>query len=83
MQNTDQTAPGHPAKEDRPPSKLDILRTMLCDERGATIDDLSAATGWQAHSVRGALSGALRRKGCVVVSVIADGARRYRIAKDA
>jgi Protein of unknown function (DUF3489) len=40
--------------------------TMLRRPKGATIEDLCNATGWQAHSVRGAISGAaffLRRLG--------------------
>ncbi|WP_417497453.1 DUF3489 domain-containing protein [Maricaulis sp.] len=38
------------------------------------------ATGWQAHSVRGALAGALRKKGHIITSTVDDGVRRYRIA---
>lgn len=71
-----------PAAPERRPSKLSVLQALLEAPDGATLDDLGAATGWQAHSVRGALSGALRKKGCVVVSAIADGARRYRIVKN-
>lgn len=49
---------------------------------GASIADLSALTGWQAHSVRGFLSGTVRKTlGLVLVSARdADGVRRYRIA---
>jgi hypothetical protein len=42
---------------------------------------LVAASGWQAHSVRGFLSGTLKKKhGLTVASEKADGIRRYRIA---
>ncbi len=38
------------------------------------------ATGWQAHSVRGFLSGTLKRKqGLTIVSEKRDRVRRYRI----
>nr|WP_203565910.1 DUF3489 domain-containing protein [Aurantimonas aggregata] len=54
---------------------------LLRREAGAALPDLMAATGWQAHSVRGFLSGALRKKhGLNVASEKADGIRRYRIA---
>jgi hypothetical protein len=39
------------------------------------------ATGWQAHTVRGALAGALKKRlGLAVTSEKVDGARVYRIA---
>lgn len=60
-------------------TKLDILVALLNQPHGATIAELSKSTGWQAHSVRGALAGALKRKGYVTTSDIVDGVRRYRI----
>ena len=63
-------------------SKLDRLLGLLRKQGGATIADLAEATGWQAHSVRGAMAGALRKKGHTVLSdKPADGPRRYRIAE--
>lgn len=66
----------------RPPrkTKLDLLVTRLKKPTGATLADLAKATGWQPHSVRGAMAGALRKKGIEVVSEKSDGVRRYRIA---
>ncbi len=52
---------------------------MLARPKGASLADLIAATGWQPHSVRGALAGSLRKKGHTVVSDKSDGGRRYRI----
>ncbi|MBL9063019.1 DUF3489 domain-containing protein [Tabrizicola sp.] len=43
-------------------TKAFALRRSLQDPGGASMTSLMAATGWQAHSVRAALSG-LRKKG--------------------
>lgn len=61
------------------PSKLDRIVTLLIRTDGASLGDLTAATGWQPHSVRGALAGALKRKGHKIRSEKIDGVRRYRI----
>ena len=65
-------------------SKLDALINALRQRDGATIAELMAATGWQAHSVRGAISGNLKKKrGLVVISEVVEGrGRTYRIATD-
>lgn len=65
-------------------SKLATLITTLRRPAGATIPDLMEATGWQAHSVRGAISGNLKKKlNLEVVSEVLDGRGRvYRIAGD-
>jgi len=51
-------APSHP----RPGGKLGIIIDRLAAKTGATADELVAATGWQRHSVLGALS-RLRSRG--------------------
>lgn len=61
----------------RPLSKLDRIVALLARPEGVSLADLCAATGWQPHSVRGALSGTLKRKGVVISSWKADGIRRY------
>ena len=63
-------------------TKLGKLAAALRSKKGATIDDMMKATGWQAHSVRGAISGALKKKqGFNILSTITDGRGRvYRIA---
>lgn len=48
--------------------KLGQMVTLLRRSQGATIADLTKATGWQKHSVRGALAGALKAKGFVIAS---------------
>lgn len=55
---------------------------LLGGRTGATIEELVSATGWQQHSVRGFLSGTLKKKrGLDVTSESIDGVRRYRIAE--
>jgi hypothetical protein len=56
---------------------------LLSRQDGAAIDELMATTGWQAHSVRGALAGSLRQKGHVIDSQKVDGRRVYRIIPQA
>lgn len=66
-------------KKDAPSSKLDLLVAMLSRPMGASLTDLIAATGWQAHSVRGAIAGGLKKKGHTILSEKIDGRRQYRI----
>ncbi|MEM5473868.1 DUF3489 domain-containing protein [Hoeflea sp. AS60] len=63
-------------------SKSDIVLKKLRAKNGATLEALMEATGWQAHSVRGFLSGVVRKKlGLPLTSDIGkDGKRRYRLA---
>jgi len=65
-----------------PASKCETITALLYRESGATLAELTTATGWQAHSVRGFLSGTLKKKlGYTVSSERSDdGVRRYRIA---
>jgi len=62
-------------------SKKAIVLELLRRAEGATLADIMSATGWQAHSVRGFISGALGKKmGLTVESLkTAEGARAYRI----
>ncbi len=55
---------------------------MLRRPEGATIGQIAKALDWQLHSVRGAISGSLKKKQglTVVAEKIADGERVYRIA---
>lgn len=61
-------------------SKLALVMKLLSRKQGASIDELAKATGWQTHSVRGAMSGSLKKKlGCTIVSEKQGNTRRYRI----
>ena len=63
-------------------SKLAQLEAMLRRADGATVDQIGKALHWQKHSVRGAMSGALKKKqGLTIASEkTQDGRRIYRIA---
>ncbi len=64
-------------------SKQSQLLTMLRSPAGATIEQMTGATGWQAHSVRGVISGVLRKRlglNVVCTPAPAGGARIYRVA---
>lgn len=62
-------------------SKLQLLEAALRASGGATIPALAKALDWQAHSVRGAISGTLKKKhGLTITSTaVAGGERTYRI----
>ena len=64
-------------------SKTAIVLAMLRRPGGATLETIMAGTGWQAHSVRGFISGVITKKmGLTVESTrAAAGERTYRIAK--
>jgi hypothetical protein len=64
-----------------PLTKLAQLEAALSTKTDATIPDLMAITDWQAHSVRGALAGALKKRGLAIISERINGERRYRVAR--
>jgi len=54
---------------------------LLQRPEGATIDEVAATMGWQRHTVRGLISGALKKKlGLQVISEKTERGRLYRIA---
>ena len=67
----------------RSASKLDQLEALLLRKDGATIAEMTGATGWQQHSVRGAMAGTLKKRGLTITSEKIDGVRRYRAGKSA
>ena len=72
-------AAGKP-KKDTPSGKLGTLVALLKRPEGATLEAMRAATGWQAHSVRGAMSGSLKKGfGFAISSEKTDAGRIYRI----
>jgi len=76
--------PAKAVKNASPPrkgSKTAKFLDLLKRSGGATGADLMRATGWQAHSVRGFISGVLTRKmGLNITSTKAEtGVRRYSL----
>ena len=65
----------------RPGSKTAKVLAMLRQAEGATLQQIMSVTGWQAHSVRGFVSGTLGKKlHLTVVSAKGeDGQRRYSV----
>lgn len=63
-------------------SKQATVVAMLKRSEGATIQQIADATGWQCHTLRGALAGVLKKKlGLVITSAkAAGGPRTYSAA---
>lgn len=70
-----------PERKSRDGSKQAQLIAMLQHSEGATVPEIVVALGWQPHTVRGAIAGALKKKlGLVVTSDKVEGRGRvYRI----
>ncbi len=62
-------------------TKASKILTLLRRPKGATLVDLSKATEWQEHSLRGFLSGTVKKRMGLDVLSEKDGKgiRRYRI----
>ena len=62
-------------------TKSQILIALLKRPKGASIGELAKASDWQAHSVRGFLSGTLKKKqGLAITSTREEGKdRRYHL----
>lgn len=63
-------------------SKTVTILEMLKRPNGADLAELTRATNWQPHSIRGFLSGHVKKKlGLqLLLDTAANGVRRYRIA---
>lgn len=72
------------ARPQRAGTKQAALIAMLRAPEGATLDEIVAATGWQKHTARGALSGAIKKRlGLALASTHEDGRGKvYRLQQD-
>ncbi|GAA0295213.1 DUF3489 domain-containing protein [Rhodovulum strictum] len=83
-----QDAPNEPeaapkARTPREGTKQAQLIAMLRAESGATIEEIVAALDWQAHTARGSMSGALKKKlGLTIISEKVDGRGRVYAIRD-
>ena len=77
--NTTKSLPGRPEKR----TKADIILGLAQRPTGASIAQLTRATGWQAHSIRAALTG-LRKRGHVIERFTGKGGQAfYRVGSQA
>ncbi|MDD7908298.1 DUF3489 domain-containing protein [Pseudovibrio exalbescens] len=78
---TEDTAPK--TRTPREGTKQATLVAMLRAPNGATIAEIMAALDWQAHTARGAMSGALKKKlGLTITSEKVDGRGRVYAIRD-
>jgi hypothetical protein len=70
-----------PPRTTREATKQAVLIELLSRAEGATLPQMTEATGWQVHTVRGAMAGALKKKlGLEITSEKQTGTDRvYRI----
>jgi hypothetical protein len=61
-------------------SKLAAVVGMLRRNQGATVGDLTAATGWLPHTTRAAITGLRKRGYSVICQRIQEGGSAYRIS---
>ncbi len=68
---------GVASKKGTPTGKAGTILALLSRPKGARINELQKATGWQSHSIRAALTG-LRKRGITVRRSQDDGVTVYR-----
>jgi hypothetical protein len=63
-------------------SKSDQILTLLRRKQGASLEEMQTASGWQPHSVRGYLSGTVKKRMALHLTSnkSKEGVRRYTIA---
>jgi len=64
-------------------SKQDMIIRLLKRAKGATLAEIGKATDWQEHSIRGFMSGTLKKKLALNIQSEKNtkGIRRYRIVE--
>ena len=85
LQAPNERGGGRTTKDSRPKreTKLQLVLRMLRTPQGATLRALMKVTRWQAHSVRGFLSGKVSKQlGLPLESFKRDGERVYRLSTE-
>ena len=82
MPKTDTNAEPGGVSAPQPASKSATVVGLLRRSGGATLDDITNATGWQNHTARAVLTG-LKKKGHTIERTKDDGVSRYRITGSA
>lgn len=79
---TDNVQPSRPSTRRKsviPPTKANLVQSLLSRPRGVTQTELADATSWQPHSIRAHLSG-LRKRGHVLARIPRkDGQNAYHL----
>lgn len=60
------------------PTKTEKILNLLKRQEGASLEELTAATGWLPHTARAALTG-LKKKAHMVERAKVDGVSRYSV----
>lgn len=85
MANSPKTSqkPENTHRPSPPGGKLGQIIRLLQRTKGATIGDMVETTGWQPHSVRGAISGSLKKRHGLAIAASTDEVRGrvYRLPK--
>lgn len=79
---TTETKPAAKKATPRPQSKIAMVIALLERKEGATLEELTKATGWQPHSARAALTG-LKKKGHALTKSKREDVTCYTIAASA
>ena len=80
--NAKQSAKRFGSLPERKTSKSDAILHLLQRKQGASLEEMQKASGWQMHSVRGYLSGTVKKRLGLKLNSnkSANGERRYMIA---
>ncbi len=73
-------ASGQAPNKAKAPSKSDAVQKLLGRAKGASIAEITSATGWQPHSARAFLTGLRKKDITILRESRKDGESAYRIA---
>ena len=81
LTKTMNNVPAKAASKKKPATKQAKIISLLQRQKGATISELTKITSWQEHSIRGFISGTLKKRMGLDIFSQKDGKgiRRYRI----